>query len=421
MLLQTKNTMFCEINNMLFTPYMELYPDYEEGIFDDFEGSKKIPTNTYLKEGNILYVMGRTVLCKYDISDPNAPKLLNKADIAADHTAPPSTDYIRKESAHSTAMVDIGDYLVISLRGGGGGVKNMADGVTVGNISVVDKKTLNKVKEINFENRVTFINKYKDLLIVSLHFHGFYIYKITSDDNVISCILKHIFVEKPRSASTREFQNSTVFELEPGKINIAFASYIYGISVFTYDYENNLISPCSELNPGVFPDMRDASTGAKNTVFGITAKDGFVYAAITPGNSRFNEKYKNVNWARFDKRGIIYGPHNRLEEEHYHMHLPECDKPEYIGAITGDPAPSFLCTVGSYLLFNLDKQGLGIAKIESDGRLTYVGRALEDPEGRMLTYRLHFDGEFLYTSYKMPIPGTDIPPVLRIYKVDVME
>ena len=405
---------------MIFTPYMELSPDYEEGIFDDFDGAKKIPTNTYFREGSILYVMGRTVLCKYDISDPGAPLLLGKADIAADHTGDPATDYIRKESAHSTAMVDIGDYLVIGLRGGGGGVKNMADGVTVGNISIVEKGTLKKVKELNFENRVTYINRYKDFLIVSLHFHGFYIYRISNDADIISCILKHILVEKPRSASAKEFQNSAVFELESGKINIAFASYIYGVTVFTYDYESNLIYPCSELSPGVFPDMRDASTGAKNTVFGITARDNFVYAAITPGNSRFNERFKNVDWARFDKRGIIYGPHNRLEDEHYHMELPECDKPEYIGAILGDPAPSFLCTVGSYLLFNLDKQGLGIARIEDDGRLTYIGRTLEDPEGRMLTYRIHFDGEFLYTSYRVPLPRANTPPVLRIYKVEAI-
>ena len=102
------------------------------------------------------------------------------------------------------------------------------------------------------------------------------------------------------------------------------------------------------------------------------------------------------------------------------MELPDIDKPECYGAHAGDPAPSFLCTAGDHLLFNLDKQGLGIAKIESDGKLTYIGRALEDPDGRMLTYRIHFDGEFLYAAYKMPIPNADKPPVFRIYRVDTV-
>ena len=403
---------------MLFTSYMEIYPNYEDGISDDYNGTQKIATNSYFKDGNVLYLMGGTVLCKYDISDSKNPRLLNRADIAADHTGDPATDYIRKESAHSTAIVDVGDYLVISLRGGGGGVNNMADGVTVGNLSFVNKETLEKVKELNFENRITYITKYKDLLIVSFHFHGFYIYKITNDDDIISCIFKHVEVEKPRRATTREFQNSTVFEVESGKINIAFASYIYGISVFTYDLEKNLLFPCCELNPKVFRDMQDPESGVRNTVFGLTSKGNFVYGGISPGNNRFREKYQDVNWNRFDKRGIIYGPHDRLEEEHYHMEIPANDKPEYVGAITGDPAPSFLCTVGDYLLFNLDKQGLGIASIEKDGRLTYIGRTLEDTDGRMLTYRIGFDGEFLYTSYKMPLPNADKPPVFRIYRVE---
>ncbi len=59
----------------------------------------------------------------------------------------------------------------------------------------------------------------------------------------------------------------------------------------------------------------------------------------------------------------------------------------------------------------------GAASIENDGKLTYIGRFLEDPDGRMLTYSIHFDGEYLYTSYKMPVPSADKPPVFRIYKV----
>ena len=416
---------------MNFIPYMEICPNYEDGLFDAYNGTQKIATNSFLRDGNILYLMGGTVLCKYDISNSSAPRLLNRADVAADHTGDPKMDYIRKESAHSTAIVDIGDHLVISLRGGAGGVSNMADGVIVGNVSIVNKETLKKVKELNFENRVTYITKYKDLLIVSLHFHGFYIYKISNDGDIISCIYKYIVEEKPRTARAIEFQNSAVFEADAGKINIAFASYSYGITVFTYDLAQNLLSPCCDLNPKTLPDMYHAESGMKNTVFGIASKGSFVYGGITPGHSRFYETYKDadpkrveklkkVDWSRFDRRGVIYGPHNRLAEEHYHMELPDIDKPECYGAHAGDPAPSFLCTAGDYLLFNLDKQGLGIAKIESDGKLTYIGRALEDPDGRMLTYRIHFDGEFLYTVYKMPIPNADKPPVFRIYRVETV-
>ena len=32
---------------MLFTPYMEIYPNYEEGIFENFDGTRKIATNSY--------------------------------------------------------------------------------------------------------------------------------------------------------------------------------------------------------------------------------------------------------------------------------------------------------------------------------------------------------------------------------------
>jgi hypothetical protein len=402
---------------MNFIPHIEISPDYENGIFDDYDGTQKIATNSYLRDGNILYLMGGTVLCKYDISDDKLPKLLKRTDIASDHTGDPAMDFIRKESAHSTAIVDIGDYLVISFRDSSGGVKDMADGVIVGNISIINKETLEKVKELNFENKVTYITKYKDILIVSLHFHGFYIYKISNDTDIILCIFKHIVEEKPRTARAIEFQNSVVFEKEAGKINIAIASYSFGITVFTYDLEDNRISKCCELSPKDIPDMYDPESNIKNTVFGLTSKGNFVYGGITPGNNRFREKYKDVDWNRFDKRGIIYGPHDRLSEEHYHLELPNIDKPEYIGVIAGDPSPSFLCTVGNHLLFNLDKQGLGIARIENDGALTYIGRALEDNDGRMLTYRIHFDGEFLYTSYKMPVPSADKPPVFRIYKV----
>ena len=254
-------------------------------------------------------------------------------------------------------------------------------------------------------------------MIVSLHFHGFYFYKIGKDGDIITCIYKHIAVEKPRSAATKEFQNSAVFEADEGKINIAFASYSYGISVFTYDIERNTLAPLCELDPKVFPDMHDPLSGIKNTVFGIASKDRFIYGGITPGNNRFRERFQSVNWEKYDKRGIIYGPHDRLSEEHYHLELPSADKPEYVGVIAGDPSPSFLCTVEGYLLFNLDKQGIGMAKIEDDGKLTYIGRALEDSDGRMLTYRIHYDGELLYTSYKMPIPDAEKPPVFRIYRV----
>ena len=133
---------------MNFIQHMEIYPNYEEGLFDNYNGTQRIATNSFLKDGNILYLMGGTVLCKYDISDSQAPKLLNRTDIAADHTGDPAMDYIRKESAHSTAIVDIGNYLVIALRGGGGGVTNMADGVIVGNVSIVNKETLEKVKQM---------------------------------------------------------------------------------------------------------------------------------------------------------------------------------------------------------------------------------------------------------------------------------
>ena len=402
---------------MMFFPYMEIYPDYEDGIFENFDGIRRVATTSTLKDGDIVYTMGSTVLCKYDISRIKSPKLLKRADIAADHTGNSTVDYIRKECAHSTSIVDIGDYLVISLRGGGGGVNNMADGVTVGNISIVNKETLEKVRELNFENRVTNVTKYKDLLIVSLHFHGFYIYKITNDTEIISCILKHISVEKPRSATTREFQNSVVFDAEDGKINIAFSSYLYGISVFTYDMENNLLSPFCELNPEVFPDMCDSKSGVRNTVFGIASKGNFVYGGISPGNNRFREQFKDIDWSRFDKRGIIYGPHNNLENEHYHMEIPDEDKPEFIGVIMGDPAPSYLCVMENYLFFNLDKQGLGVAKIEDGGKLRYIGSILDDRKGRMLTHKMQIDGDTLLLSFKKPIPDADTPPVLRAYYV----
>ena len=337
---------------MQLTPYLEIYPSYEDGIFDPCNEKPKVPTSSYVRDGSTLYLMGATVLCKYDISEKNAPRLIAKTDVAADHTGDPLTDYIRRECAHSTSIVDIGDYLVISLRGGGGGTANMADGVTVGNISVIDKKTLRKVKELNFENRATYITRHGDLLIVSLHFHGFYIYRIVDNDDVISCIFKYVSVEAPRSPTTVEFQNSIVFEAGKNKINIAFASYIFGISVFTYDTENNTVTHCSQLHPNAFSDMQDGASGVKNTVFGLTSKGKFVYGGISPGNNRFREQYKNVDWDRFDKRGIIYGPHDSLEKEHYHLELPEGDKPEYIGVISGDPAPSFLCTVENFLLFN---------------------------------------------------------------------
>ena len=402
---------------MMFFPYLEIYPDYEDGIFENFDGTRKIATSSFLKDGNFMYLMGSTVLCKYDVSTIKGLKLVKRVDVAADHVGDPDMDYIRKECAHSTSIVDIGDYLAISLRGGGGGVANMADGVTVGNISIVNKETLEKVKELNFENRVTNITKYKDLLIVSLHFHGFYIYKITNDADIISCVFKHISVEKPRSAASREFQNSVVFETGDGKINIAFSSYLYGISVFTYDTENDLLSPCCELYPEVFSDMRDPKSGVKNTVFGIAAKGDFVFGGISPGNNRFREQFKDLDWSRFDKRGIIYGPHNNLENEHYHMEIPDEDKPEYIGVIAGDPAPSYLCVMENYLLFNLDKQGLGVARIEKDNKLRYLGSVLDDRKGRMLTHRMHYDGESLFLSFKMPVPSADCPPVFRGYFV----
>ena len=403
---------------MIFKPYLELFPCYEEGIFEDFNGIPKIATNFSLREGSTLYLMGNTILCKYDIADPENPKLLKKADIAADHGADPAMDFIRKDCAHATAMVDLGQYLAISLRNSGGGVGNMDDGVIVGNLSIIDKETLETVEELNFENKVTFIEKYKDLLIVSLHFHGFYIYKLRDDAELLSCIFKYIEVERPRSTKTREFQNCAIFEGEPGKINIAMASYKFGIHTYTYDLEKNCLVSCGELNPLAFPDMKDPETGAMNTVFGLAAKGNFVYGGISPGNNRFRERYQEVDWKRFDKRGIIYGPQERLEEEHYHLELPDCDKPAYIGIIAGDPAPSFLCVAGDYLLFNLDKQGLGMAKIEKDGKLTYKGRTLEDPQGRQLTYQLSFDGEFLYTSYRDLLENEEKPPVFRMYRME---
>ena len=50
---------------MRFIPYAEIYPNYEDGFFDDYDGTQKIATNSYLRDGDILYLMGGTVLCKY--------------------------------------------------------------------------------------------------------------------------------------------------------------------------------------------------------------------------------------------------------------------------------------------------------------------------------------------------------------------
>lgn len=391
---------------MIFTPYLELSPQYDE--------NQEIATNSYLRDGRILYLMGSTILCKYDISDPENPKLLKKADI----TKESQSDFIRKGCAHCTSMVDLGKYLALSLRDSSGGVTNMADGTIVGRISILNKETLAPVRELDFENKVTNITRYKDLLIVSLHFHGFYIYKLTEDEEILTCLYRHIEIEKPQRTRTREFQNSAVFEKAAGKINIAFASYRYCISTYTYDLEENTVTPCCELSPEAIPHMKDAQSVEKNKVFGLAAKGNFVYGGVSPGNHLFREQYKRVDWSRFDQRGIVYGPHDRLIEEHYHLPLPDADKPKFIGVIAGDPAPSFLCVAKDYLLFNLDCQGLGIAKIEADGRLTYMGRALEDPCGRQLTYRLHFDGEFLCASYKMPIPDGKNPPVFRMFEME---
>ena len=359
---------------MIFTPYLELSPQYDE--------NQEIATNSYLRDGRILYLMGGTILCKYDISDPENPKLLKKADI----TKESQSDFIRKGCAHCTSMADLGKYLALSLRDSSGGVTN--------------------------------ITRYKDLLIVSLHFHGFYIYKLTGDEEILTCLYRHIEIEKPQRTRTREFQNSAVFEKEAGKINIAFASYRYCISTYAYDLEKNTVTPCCELSPEAIPYMKEAQSIEKNKVFGLAAKGNFVYGGVSPGNHLFREQYKGVDWSRFDQRGIVYGPHDRLNEEHYHLELPDADKPKFIGVIAGDPAPSFLCVAKDYLLFNLDCEGLGIAKIEADGKLTYMGRTLEDPCGRQLTYALDFDGEFLFTSYKMPIPDEKHPPLFRIYRME---
>lgn len=403
---------------MIFKPCLELSPCYEEGIFEDFNGIPKIATNFSLRDGNTLYLMGGTILCKYNISNKQSPILLKKTDIVADHTGDSAMELLCKGCAHATAMVDLGQYLAISLRNSGGGIAGMEDGMIVGNLSIIDKESLKKVKELNFENKVTFINKYKDLLIVSLHFHGFYVYKLTGDTDILTCAFKYIEVEKPRSSGTKEFQNCAVFKIGEHKLNIAFASYNNGISVYTYDLKKNSVTPHGELHPKTFPDMVGRIKGEKNTVFGLASKGNFVYGGLSTGNNRFRENFQHIDWARFDKRGIIYGPQDHLEEEHYHMELPEEDKPKFIGVIAGDPAPSFLCTAGDYLLFNLDKQGLGVAKIGPDNKLTYIGRALEDPEGRQLTYQLHFDGEFLYTSYRDLVENEKNPPVFRMYRLE---
>ena len=49
---------------MDFIPHIEISPDYEDEIFDDYDGTQKIATNSYLRDGNILYLMGGTVLFK---------------------------------------------------------------------------------------------------------------------------------------------------------------------------------------------------------------------------------------------------------------------------------------------------------------------------------------------------------------------
>ena len=293
---------------MQFTTHLKISPNYEEGVFPADRMPSRSATNTSLRDGSILYLMGRTVLCKYDVSDASEPRLLKKVDVAASHPTEDTTDYINKYNAHSTAILDIGKYLAVSLRGGGGGVKNMADGVVVGAVVVIDKESLTVVKELCFENRVTYINRYENLLIVSLHFHGFYIYEIT-DDEIISCVCKHIEEEKPRKATTREFQNCAVFDAEDGKINISFASYLYGICTYTYDKRAKAISYCCELNPKAFPDTYDPKSGVTNTVFGLTSKGGFVYGGITPGNNRFRpggKAFRNL----FDKG---------LEELNFHL------------------------------------------------------------------------------------------------------
>ena len=71
----------------------------------------------------------------------------------------------------------------------------------------------------------------------------------------------------------------------------------------------------------------------------------------------------------------------------------------------------------NYLFFNLDKQGLGVAKIEDGGKLRYIGSILDDRKGRMLTHGMQIDGDTLLLSFKKPIPDADTPPVLRAYYV----
>ena len=44
---------------------MEICPNYEDGLFDAYNGTQKIATNSFFRDGNMLYLMGGTVLCKY--------------------------------------------------------------------------------------------------------------------------------------------------------------------------------------------------------------------------------------------------------------------------------------------------------------------------------------------------------------------
>lgn len=400
------------LEKTLFTPIAEICPD-----FAGFAGAYRnnIGVNAYVKDGSYLYLMGSTILQKYDISDIHTPKLLCQTDVNADHLPDAPNDFLSGKHAHATALINGGQYLFIGIRGGGGGVSNMDDGVLVGNLAVVDKTTLKKVKEITFENRVTGITRHRDYLIVSLHFHGFYIYRL-NDCDILRLVATHIETEKPRRANTREFQNSVVVSADDTHIKMAFACYLFGIGVYDFNTKSASLTFSGGLNQNLFPHMSTPSPHSTgHTVYGIAGHAGWVYGGVSTGHNRFREAYQTVDWNVFDHRGVLYGPADKTTGEQYLMELPNEDKPTYTGMLGGDPAPAYLCVAEPYLLFNLDKEGIGVAEIQKDGKLTYLGRTLEDAEGRALSHNLQFDGQWLYAAYRHPLGEENIPPVFRIF------
>lgn len=292
--------------------------------------------NNYLiSENDTLYSFGYYGIQKWLVDDNGEMKLLAENEDFVENR------FCGRLMARSGVINDSIIYVVSRSYLAGPDTLTESDYLN-GKITIMRKKDLSVVREINSDIKLIEAKKYKNKLIIS-GLKGFDIYDISNSTNI-----KAIY--KYRQRDFTEFQGLEIFE-QRDSLYIVFARFAEGISVWN-------ITNCQE--PYILQNISIKSIKNKGVclpeglqIFRVALKYPYLYATVAPMSSYFETSK--------DRRGVIVFDISDLNDIKSHVSLIP---PKYnYKTLIGDCEPTHLSLYKNKLYVNYGEKGVAVFDI----------------------------------------------------------